>query len=481
MRFTCWPDRRLGALSLLCVLLIAGGGLIGCGSDDPPPPPPQRTTVHVDTAPEGAEIVFSNTATGEEHTLETPGNVALDPGTYAYVIRKDGYVTQRSSGPLEVERGLQQELGPFTLQAGEEPAASVRIETEPDGAEVILIEEESSEEYVVETPANIDLSPGSYTYTVQRDGYEPYSSEEAVVFASGEAHDLGPIELTPEQSAPAPPPPPEDVGPTRVAIEVQTVPDGADVTLTNVVSGEEYSVETPGSIDVTPGLYSYVIRKEEYLTRRSGRPVDLSSTEEQTLGPFRLSRTNVRELVAQADEAYEAEDCQSAVALYGQLPRPAATDDDFEYSRSKIREGNCHWQALENLGDAVDAYEEALAFNANLYAAHVNLALIRFDQREFDQVLTHVERVRRLRSRVPVAQRLEVMLRMQYLEGASQLEQAQSASSPTLQRSLGQRSLSSLQTFMTSARRESPEALSEEIADAENRASEARALLRTIN
>ena len=239
MRYACPSARRFGPLTFVFVFLIVGGGITGCGSDDPPPPSPQRTTVYVETEPEGAEIVFRNTNTGAEHALETPGNVALDPGTYAYVIRKDGYVTQRSSGPLEVERGLQQELGPFTLQAGEEPAASVRIETEPDGAEVILIEEESSEEYVVETPANIDLSPGSYTYTVQRDGYEPYSSEEAVVFASGEAHDLGPIELTPEQSAPPPPPPPEDVGPTRVAIEVQTVPDGADVTLTNVVSGEE--------------------------------------------------------------------------------------------------------------------------------------------------------------------------------------------------------------------------------------------------
>jgi len=437
--------------------------------------------VHVETAPEGAEIVFSNTATGEEHALETPGNVALDPGTYAYVIRKEGYVTQRSSGPIEVERGLQQELGPFTLEPGAEPAASVRIETEPDGAEVTLIEEESLEEYVVETPADIDLSSGSYTYTIQRDGYEPYSSEEAVVFASGEAHELGPIKLTPERAAPAPPPPPEDVGPTRVAIEVQTVPDEADVTLTNVVSGEVYTVETPGSIDVLPGLYSYVIRKEEYLTRRSGRPVDLTSTEDQTLGPFRLSRTNVRELVAEANEAYEADDCERAVALYSQLPRPAATDDDFAYSRSKIREGNCHWQTLENLGDAVAAYEEALAFNPNLYAAHVNLALIRFDQREFDEVISHVERVRRLRSRVPVSQRLDVMLRMQYLEGASQLEQAQSASSPGVQRSLGQRSLSSLQTFLASARRESPQALAEEITDAENRAGEARSLLRSIN
>lgn len=462
-------------------MLIVGGSITGCGSGDTPPPPPPRTTVYVETQPEQAEIVFRNSATGEEHALETPGSVALYPGTYAYVIRKEGYVTQRSSGPIEVERGLQQELGPFTLQPGAEPAASVRIETEPDGAEVTLIEEESLEEYVVATPANINLSSGSYTYSIQRDGYEPYSSEEAVVLASGESHELGPIELTPERAAPAPPPPPEDVGPTRVEIEVQTVPDGADVTLTNVVSGEEYTVETPGSIDVAPGLYSYVIRKEEYLTRRSGRPVDLSSTEEQTLGPFQLNRTNVRELVAQADEAYEAEDCESAVALYAQLPRPAATDDDFEYSRSKIREGNCHWQTLENLGDAVAAYEEALAFNPNLYAAHVNLALIRFDQREFDEVLTHVERVRRLRSRVPVSQRLEVMLRMQYLEGTAQLEQAQSASSPRVQRSLGQRSLSSLQTFLTSARRESPQALAEEIAEAESRASEARSLLRSIN
>jgi len=462
------------------VLLIVAGGLAGCGSDDPPPPPPQRTTVYVETEPEGAEIVLRNTTTGEEQALETPGNVALDPGTYVYVIRKDGYVTQRSSGPIEVERRLQQELGPFTLQLGEEPA-NVRIETNPGGAEVTLIEEESAEEYVVETPANIDLSPGLYTYTIQRDGYEPYNSEEAVGFASGETHDLGPIELTPERVAPPPPPPPEDVGPPRVAIEVQTVPDGADVTLTNIVSGQAYTVETPGSIEVPPGLYSFVIRKEEYLTRRSGRPVDLSSAEEQTLGPFQLDRTNVNELVAQADEAYEAEDCERAVALYSQLPRPAATDDDFEYSRSKIREGNCHWQTLENLGDAVDAYEEALAFNANLYAAYVNLALIRFDQREFEEVLTHVERVRRLRSRVPVSQRLEVMLRMQYLEGASQLEQAQSASSPSLQRSLGLRSLSSLQTFLTSAQRESPQALAEEITDAENRASEARSLLRSIN
>ncbi len=111
-------------------------------------------------------------------------DLALEPGSYDIVMQADRYLPKQQI--LEIEgRGRTQ-----TLSASLEPAwASIRLETDPEGAEISL----ADGTVVGTTPATFELLQGVHELTVKLDGYKAWQQELEVV--AGRDQELDPVRL----------------------------------------------------------------------------------------------------------------------------------------------------------------------------------------------------------------------------------------------------------------------------------------------
>ena len=129
-------------------------------------------TVLVSSSPTGADVLVD----GKRMEEKTNASLRLPPGYHLIRVQKAG----AGSGEQSV---LVSEGDLRTLQFGlstSPPRAKLIVKTTPPGARIVLNDRQLSGE----TPAELDLAPGSYRISLTLDGYRPF---------------IGPIELSPNE------------------------------------------------------------------------------------------------------------------------------------------------------------------------------------------------------------------------------------------------------------------------------------------
>jgi serine/threonine protein kinase len=153
---------------------------------------PVKGFVTVTGKPAGAQVLINGKDTGKV----TPIEFMVEPGTQSIVVRKSGYLDAATD--LKVGAGQSINYAPTLMVAGRtdniklvsggmgkmfggnggspQGMARIEIKTEPKGAQVII----NGTPLQKSTPLEIQVEPGSYDITIQKDGYKPIH-ENAIV------------------------------------------------------------------------------------------------------------------------------------------------------------------------------------------------------------------------------------------------------------------------------------------------------------
>lgn len=152
---------------------------------------PVKGFVTIAGSPAGAEVFINGRDTGRV----TPIEFMVDPGTQSIVLRKSGYLD--ASTDLKVAAGQSANYAPSMMAAGRtdnirlvnggmgkmfggggssQGKARIEIKSEPKGAQVTV----NGTPLQKTTPVEIQVEPGSYDITIEKDGYKPIK-ESAIV------------------------------------------------------------------------------------------------------------------------------------------------------------------------------------------------------------------------------------------------------------------------------------------------------------
>lgn len=137
------------------------------------------------STPAGAKIFVDNSDSGKV----TPAQVKVPAGAHAVTLKLDGYKDAAASATLnqgdtfnfaptleKAPTASQTISSPFKkLFGGGIPAGQgqVEVKSKPKGAAILV----NGRKFDKPTPAKIDLDPGTYTLTVQMDGYKAYRTQ----------------------------------------------------------------------------------------------------------------------------------------------------------------------------------------------------------------------------------------------------------------------------------------------------------------
>jgi serine/threonine-protein kinase len=143
---------------------------------------PTRGTLSVGGNPAGAKILID----GRDSGRLTPTDFTLDPGVHQIVLRREGYLDSESSIKLVAGQivsfapslrvagrtdniktvgGLSKMFG----AGGSSSMGRLEIRTQPKGAQIMI----NGTPFSKTTPVDIQLEPGNYNITLQKDGYKP--------------------------------------------------------------------------------------------------------------------------------------------------------------------------------------------------------------------------------------------------------------------------------------------------------------------
>lgn len=193
---------------------------IEVSSDDPArfdfdmEPLPGR--VNFNGTPEAAEILIDDETLGNAPLAQ----VALEPGEYRLEIRHPGFFPEQRA--LQVEgRDIEQDIG-FELTPA---TAQIEVSSAPADAEIRI-----NGEVVGRTPAALQIDAGEQQIALARPGFRTWS--DTLQVEGGESRTLPTVELEP---APA-------------GIAIQSVPDGATVSLDGRAIGT-----APLEVELDPG------------------------------------------------------------------------------------------------------------------------------------------------------------------------------------------------------------------------------------
>jgi serine/threonine protein kinase len=144
-------------------------------------------------SPAGAEVFINGRDTGKA----TPIEFLVEPGTQSIVLRKSGFLDATTE--LKMVAGQSANYAPSLMAAGRtdniqlvnggmgkmfggggssQGKARIEIKSEPKGAQVMI----NGTPLQKTTPVEIQVEPGSYDITIQKDGYKPVK-ESAIVGA----------------------------------------------------------------------------------------------------------------------------------------------------------------------------------------------------------------------------------------------------------------------------------------------------------
>jgi len=169
---------------------------------------PFKANLSIKSNPSGAKIIIN-----EETKGRTPSNVKLDYGTYTIKVEKQGYetteektVTLRSCESKEVSF----ELKPVYTNA------KLTILSTPRYATIYI----NGEEIGTSPLDRLELEPGEYTITIEKEGYE--TTEEKVTLEPGKAKTV--TVVLKEISTTSPPPTPTTSAPITTAPPTTSAP-----------------------------------------------------------------------------------------------------------------------------------------------------------------------------------------------------------------------------------------------------------------
>jgi eukaryotic-like serine/threonine-protein kinase len=146
--------------------------------------------ITISGSPAGAEVWINGRDTGKV----TPIEFMVEPGTQSIVVRKSGYL--EASTELKLVAGQSVNYAPSLMVAGRtdnislvnggvgkmfgggpsQGKARIQIKSEPKGAQVTV----NGTPLQKTTPLEIQVEPGNYDITIQKDGYKPIR-ESAIV------------------------------------------------------------------------------------------------------------------------------------------------------------------------------------------------------------------------------------------------------------------------------------------------------------
>lgn len=154
--------------------------------------PLKPATLSVSSIPLGGTVQLN----GKNVQKATPtGKIQMEPGNYTIVISKEGYLPHRTEIQL---RGGEDKLLPT---AHLKKAASIRIESDPRGANITLQAGDTTTNG--ETPFfEQSIAPGRYLLSVSKDGYETHTR--SVSLSEGQSSVISDITLERTES-PSPP------------------------------------------------------------------------------------------------------------------------------------------------------------------------------------------------------------------------------------------------------------------------------------
>jgi Protein kinase domain/PEGA domain len=144
---------------------------------------PLKATLKVATSPAGARILID----GKESGKFSPAEFTLDPAVHRISVLKEGYF--EATTEMKLVAGQATSYAPSLKAAGRtdnikvvgsgfkklfgggssEGLSRIEIKTEPKGAQVVI----NGNTLPKSTPFEIQLEPGNYEITVQKDGYKP--------------------------------------------------------------------------------------------------------------------------------------------------------------------------------------------------------------------------------------------------------------------------------------------------------------------
>lgn len=132
--------------------------------------------------PAGAKILID----GQESAKLTPAEFLLDPGPHQIVVRKDGFLDAQSTikltagQPVSFAPGLQVAGRTDNIKSvggglskvfggnGNSSMARIEIHTQPKGAHILI----NGMPFAKTTPVEIQVEPGNYSITLEKDGYK---------------------------------------------------------------------------------------------------------------------------------------------------------------------------------------------------------------------------------------------------------------------------------------------------------------------
>jgi PKD repeat protein len=148
---------------------------------------PSKGVIYVDSNPDGAEIYLTNTSVSPDNLTVhdtagiTPREFFVDPGEYRLFLKKYGYITWWNESFTVAPESYQ--VFNITLTETNPQYGAIHIDTQPPGANLVLqrfIPNVTSVIYS-STPASVEsLPPGTYNFTLTKDGYYPYSNTTVV-------------------------------------------------------------------------------------------------------------------------------------------------------------------------------------------------------------------------------------------------------------------------------------------------------------
>lgn len=165
-------------IALACVLMLLVTGSMAA---------PSKGVIYVDSNPDGAEIYLTNTSVSPDNLTVhdtagiTPREFFVDPGEYRLFLKKYGYITWWNESFTVAPESYQ--VFNITLTETNPQYGAIHIDTQPPGANLVLqrfIPNVTSVIYS-STPASVEsLPPGTYNFTLTKDGYYPYSNTTVV-------------------------------------------------------------------------------------------------------------------------------------------------------------------------------------------------------------------------------------------------------------------------------------------------------------
>ncbi|MDH7568304.1 MAG: SUMF1/EgtB/PvdO family nonheme iron enzyme, partial [Armatimonadota bacterium] len=246
---------------------------------------PTTAKLKIQSEPPGADVVVDGKVRGV-----TPFELELaadeQPRECQIELRRAGFKPKVIAPMLVAGRVL--DLGTQVLEPEAPKSAVLAVESEPQGAEVVIEGEVKGT-----TPCTVELEPGPagkrYQVELRKEGMKPY--RQSVLLRPGDRIALAPPTLVPVVPpevlpAPTPAPAPAPALATMGTLHVESNPPGAEVYVGGALQGStpcDVVVETPGGQPVRVELE---LRLKGYQTRRLN-PMVRPGGQTET-GPVRL-------------------------------------------------------------------------------------------------------------------------------------------------------------------------------------------------